>query len=97
MAEQHLHLGDSRPGHVGSICTALDVADAVEFAGQRTRQVGGVCVWVCGCVRGLGGHISSSARLSPWDDDAGEGGGNTRVSRALTPHHPHPTHPPAPQ
>jgi hypothetical protein len=36
-----------RPGYVGILCTDLNVADAVDFAAQRTRQVGRV-----GCCRG---------------------------------------------
>eukprot|EP00878_Enallax_costatus_P015017 GHUV01015724.1.p1 GENE.GHUV01015724.1~~GHUV01015724.1.p1 ORF type:complete len:495 (+),score=95.37 GHUV01015724.1:1927-3411(+) len=39
IAEQHLHIVNTRPGYIGSIATALDVADAVEFAGQRAVQV----------------------------------------------------------
>jgi hypothetical protein len=39
MAEQHLHIANARPGYIGSIATALDVADAVQFAGQRAVQV----------------------------------------------------------
>jgi hypothetical protein len=60
IAEQHLHIADTRPGYIGSIATHLDVADALEFAGQRAAQVigdmgrggagggggGGVCRWV---------------------------------------------------
>jgi hypothetical protein len=41
MAEQHLHIANARPGYIGSIATALDVPDAVQFAGQRAVQVGG--------------------------------------------------------
>ncbi|KAF8071299.1 hypothetical protein HT031_001382 [Scenedesmus sp. PABB004] len=39
MAEQHLHLTNARPGFIGSIATALDVAGALGFAGERARQV----------------------------------------------------------
>ncbi|WIA32443.1 hypothetical protein OEZ86_003265 [Tetradesmus obliquus] len=39
IAEQHLHIANARPGYIGSIATALDVADAVDFAGQRAVQV----------------------------------------------------------
>jgi hypothetical protein len=39
MAEQHLHIANARPGYIGSIATALDVPDAVQFAGQRAVQV----------------------------------------------------------
>lgn len=42
MAEQHLHIANARPGYIGSIATALDVADAVQFAGQRAVQVKGM-------------------------------------------------------
>ena len=41
IAEQHLHIADNRPGYIGSIAAHLDVADAVEFAGQRAAQVRG--------------------------------------------------------
>lgn len=46
IAEQHLHIANTRPGYIGSICTNLDVADAVEFAGQRTRQVCDSTAWL---------------------------------------------------
>jgi len=56
MAEQHLHIANARPGYIGSIATALDVPDAVQFAGQRAVQVGGVAGWpsVCVCWVGKG-------------------------------------------
>lgn len=44
MAEQHLHIANARPGYIGSIATALDVPDAVQFAGQRAVQVRGADV-----------------------------------------------------
>lgn len=39
IAEQHLQLHQRREGYIGLVCTDLDIADAVEFAGQRTTQV----------------------------------------------------------
>jgi hypothetical protein len=32
---------DTRPGYLGAIATNLDVADALDFAGQKAAQVGG--------------------------------------------------------
>ncbi|MEW5297067.1 MAG: hypothetical protein WDW36_000299 [Sanguina aurantia] len=39
IAEQHLQMNNPRPGFVGTISTHLDVADAIEFAAQKTQQV----------------------------------------------------------
>lgn len=39
IAEQHLHLSMRRPGYIGIVCTDLDVADSIQFAIQRTKQV----------------------------------------------------------
>ncbi|KAL6764791.1 pyruvate dehydrogenase kinase-like protein [Haematococcus lacustris] len=39
LAEQHLQLGLRRPGYVGILCTLLNVAEAVEFAAAKCRQV----------------------------------------------------------
>jgi [3-methyl-2-oxobutanoate dehydrogenase (acetyl-transferring)] kinase len=39
IAEQHLGLGQPRPGYVGIICTELSLADSVDLAAQRCRQV----------------------------------------------------------
>ncbi|GAX75682.1 hypothetical protein CEUSTIGMA_g3125.t1 [Chlamydomonas eustigma] len=39
LAEQHLHLGDRRPGYVGIICMDLNIREAAEFSAQKTRQV----------------------------------------------------------
>ena len=41
IAEQHLHLGKQRPGYIGAIASELHVGDTLEFAAQRTTQVGG--------------------------------------------------------
>lgn len=45
LAEQHMYLNQGRPGYVGVICTNMSVAEGVDFAGQRCRQVGAVFVW----------------------------------------------------
>jgi hypothetical protein len=61
IAEQHLHLGKQRPGYIGAIASTLHVGDSLEFAAQKTTQVGGwdsmqhaglvrpahVQVWLC--------------------------------------------------
>ncbi|RMZ55502.1 hypothetical protein APUTEX25_000085, partial [Auxenochlorella protothecoides] len=39
LAEQHMYLNQGRPGYVGVICTNMSVAEGVDFAGQRCRQV----------------------------------------------------------
>jgi hypothetical protein len=68
MAEQHLQIANARPGYIGSIATALDVADAVEFAGQRAVQVGGADAARIGAPWG-GGVLRHCARraCSPMD------------------------------
>jgi hypothetical protein len=47
IAEQHLHIVDTRPGYLGAIATNLDVADALDFAGQKAAQVRRAVLWVC--------------------------------------------------
>ncbi|GIL47842.1 hypothetical protein Vafri_4491 [Volvox africanus] len=39
IAEQHLHIGNKRPGYIGVICTDLDVHESISFAVQKTKQV----------------------------------------------------------
>jgi len=39
VAEQHLGLGQPRSGYVGIVCTELSLADSVDLAAQRCRQV----------------------------------------------------------
>ena len=39
LVEQHLHLGDKRPGYVGVICTDVNLREAAEFAALKARQV----------------------------------------------------------
>ncbi|EFJ48498.1 pyruvate dehydrogenase kinase [Volvox carteri f. nagariensis] len=39
IAEQHLHIGNKRPGYIGVICTDLDVQESISFAVQKTKQV----------------------------------------------------------
>ncbi|KAG2488120.1 hypothetical protein HYH03_013268 [Edaphochlamys debaryana] len=39
IAEQHLHISNKRPAFIGIICTDLDVADSIDFAVQKTKQV----------------------------------------------------------
>lgn len=38
LAEHHIGLASPRPGHVGAVCAAVDLADAVHHAAARTRQ-----------------------------------------------------------
>ncbi len=38
IAEQHLNLAKRRPGYIGVICTDLSLAEAIDFAVQRTKQ-----------------------------------------------------------
>jgi [3-methyl-2-oxobutanoate dehydrogenase (acetyl-transferring)] kinase len=37
LAEHHIGLASPRPGHVGAICASINLVDAVEHAGARTR------------------------------------------------------------
>ena len=39
LAEQHININNSRPGYIGIVDTALSLADAVDFAAGRCRQV----------------------------------------------------------
>lgn len=39
LAEQHINLTNGRPGYIGIICTNLSLADSVDLAAQRCRQV----------------------------------------------------------
>ena len=40
LAEQHIYLSQRREGYIGVISMDMNVADGVEFAAQRCRQVG---------------------------------------------------------
>jgi hypothetical protein len=60
IAEQHLHIANARPGYIGSIATALDVADAVDFAGQRAVQVRNLWWEVWSMLGGVEAHDASS-------------------------------------
>jgi hypothetical protein len=46
IAEQHLHINNKRPAFIGIICTDLDVHDSIDFAVQKTKQVGILSVTV---------------------------------------------------
>lgn len=39
LAEQHININHARPNYIGVICTNLDMADSVDFAAGRCRQV----------------------------------------------------------
>lgn len=38
LAEHHIGLASPRPGHVGAVCAAVDLGDAVDHAAARMRQ-----------------------------------------------------------
>ncbi len=39
LAEHHINLNNSRPGYIGVICTDLSLADSIDFAAGRSKQV----------------------------------------------------------
>jgi signal transduction histidine kinase len=39
IAEHHINLNNSRPGYIGIICTDLSLADSIDFAAGRSKQV----------------------------------------------------------
>lgn len=39
LAEHHINLANGRPGYIGIICTDLSLADAIDFAAGRCKQV----------------------------------------------------------
>lgn len=39
LAEHHINLNNSRPGYIGIICTDLSLADSIDFAAGRSKQV----------------------------------------------------------
>ena len=39
LAEQHININNGRDGYIGIVCTSLSLADSVDFAAGRCRQV----------------------------------------------------------